>query len=165
MSHEIKLSHLIVLDLTAHDKELIATAINVFGSGDHPAAQIDNLDFFDLTYLLECIDKGIEKCSHPDFKDEVTDLWCSIHMAKDEVDTAMKIKADHKKNLSHNHWAFNAGHAASEEMETLDRDAAYPAYRQAVVENKFEPSISASVCFVAGFLGKPFPKNDDRVTS
>jgi len=49
-------------------------------------------------------------------------------------------------------------------METLDRDKAYPAYRQAVSENKFDPSISASVCFVAGFLGKSFPYHDDRVT-
>lgn len=165
MSHEIKLSHLIVLDLTAHDKELLATAINVFGSGDHPVAQVDNLDFFDLTYLLNCLDKGIEKCAQPDFKDEVTDLWCSIHMEKDAVTSAMKIKTDTGyKVRNHNNWAFNAGHAASERMETLDRDAAYPAYRQAVVENKFDPSVSASVCFVAGFLGKPFPKDDDRVT-
>jgi len=36
MSHEIKLSQLHVLELEAHDCEIISNAINVFGSGDHP---------------------------------------------------------------------------------------------------------------------------------
>lgn len=64
-----------------------------------------------------------------------------------------------------NHAAYNAGHDASERMETLDRDAAFPAYRKCVTENKFDPSVSAAVCFVAGFLGNGYPTHDDRVTS
>ena len=92
MSHEIKLSELPVIELELHDCEIIASAINVFGSGDHPMASAENLDFFDLDYLLVCLDKGIEKSKSEEFKTEVIDLWCSIHMAKDEVATAMKIK-------------------------------------------------------------------------
>jgi len=70
-----------------------------------------------------------------------------------------------------NHAAYNAGHEYSELMgldaidQSEDRGKAYGCYRFAVKHNKFDPSVSASVCFVAGFLGNPYPKHDDRVTS
>jgi len=79
MAHEIKLSQLRTLDLLSHDKEILADAINIFGSGEHPVAGSLNLDFFDLSYLLKCLDKGIEKASHPVFVEEVTELYCAIH--------------------------------------------------------------------------------------
>lgn len=42
---------------------------------------------------------------------------------------------------------------------------AFPAYRAAVIAGAFDPSVSASVCFVAGFLGNEYPSHDDRVTA
>lgn len=76
---DIKLRHLRTIELSPIDCGIIANAINVFGSGDHPCAQVDNLDYFDLPYLLDCLDKGIEKCAHPDFKENVIELYCCIH--------------------------------------------------------------------------------------
>ena len=87
MAHEIKLSELPVIELELHDCEIIANAINVFGSGNHPIAQADNLDYFDLKYLLACLDKGIERTKTEAFKEEVTDLWCEIHMAMEGPDS------------------------------------------------------------------------------
>ena len=80
MTHEIKLSQLRTLDLELHDCEIIANAINIFGSGQHPVAEAQkNLDYFDLTYLLECLDKGIDKATNTAFKEDVTELYCAIH--------------------------------------------------------------------------------------
>lgn len=41
-------------------KEKIASAINIFGDGYHPAASATNLDYFDMTYLLNCLMSGVE---------------------------------------------------------------------------------------------------------
>ena len=41
-------------------KAKIATAINSFGDGAHPMASATNLDYFDMTYLLNCLMSGVE---------------------------------------------------------------------------------------------------------
>jgi len=83
-SDDIKLSHLRSLDLEAHDCEVIACAINVFGSGEHPMAQADNLNYFDLAYLLDCLDEGIEKANDT-LKEDATEIWCAIHSEWEEA--------------------------------------------------------------------------------
>ena len=96
MSKQIKLSDLpgrVTLEL--HDCEIIANAINVFGSGQHPVADAqNNLDYFDLDYLLDCLDKGIFASTSEEFKEEVTDLYVNIHAAKEDEEGRRKIKAD-----------------------------------------------------------------------
>jgi hypothetical protein len=62
-----------------------------------------------------------------------------------------------------NHFAFDAGHRMSDILGTTEHSDAFPAYRDAVVFNHFDPNVSASVCFVAGFLGNAFPSHDKRV--
>ena len=85
MNTAIKLSDLLGIELESHDREIIASSINFFGSGDHPTALADNLDYFKLDYLLECLDKGIHKARRS-YKEEVADIWCAIHMAKQETE-------------------------------------------------------------------------------
>ncbi len=41
-------------------KAKIACAINTFGDGAHPLASDTNLDYFDMTYLLNCLMSGVE---------------------------------------------------------------------------------------------------------
>lgn len=41
-------------------------------------------------------------------------------------------------------------------------DDAFNHYRTAVKQKKFKPSITASVCFVAGYLGNDFPDHNQR---
>ncbi len=93
MTDKIKLSDLIVIELELHDREIIASAINTFGSGEHPMAKAENLDGFDLDYLLECLDKGIFASKSEEFKEEVTDLYVNIHCEKEDEESARKIKA------------------------------------------------------------------------
>lgn len=91
MAHEIKLSDLpgrATLEL--HDCEIIANAINFFGSGQHPRASADNIDGFDLDYLLNCLDKGIDATKSEEFKEEVTDLYVNIHCAKEDEESAIR---------------------------------------------------------------------------
>lgn len=79
--------------LELHDCEIIANAINVFGSGDHPMAHAQkNLNGFDLDYLLECLDKGIDMATSEEFKEEVTDLYINIHCAKEDEEGAREVK-------------------------------------------------------------------------
>ena len=40
-------------------KATIAKAINSFGDGAHPMASATNLDYFDMTYLLNCLMSGV----------------------------------------------------------------------------------------------------------
>ncbi len=42
-------------------KERIARAVNIFGDGAHPMAEANNLDYFDITYLMNCLISGVEK--------------------------------------------------------------------------------------------------------
>jgi len=91
MTSKIKLSDLPIIELTNHDCDIIASAINFCGSDGHPAAVAEHLDCFDLDYLLDCLDKGIEKANNEAFKEEVTELWCNINMAKEEKEGAAKI--------------------------------------------------------------------------
>ncbi len=62
-----------------------------------------------------------------------------------------------------NQNAFAAGSAAGK-VRNHDRDVAFTDYRTAVELEVITPSISASVCFVAGYLGKAYPSHDNRVT-
>lgn len=41
-------------------KGLIAKAINTFGDHAHPMASATNLDYFDITYLMQCLLSGVE---------------------------------------------------------------------------------------------------------
>lgn len=41
-------------------KAKIARAINTFGDGAHPMASATNLDYYDATYLLNCILSGVD---------------------------------------------------------------------------------------------------------
>lgn len=41
-------------------KANIANAINNFGDGAHPMASATNLDYFDMTYLMNCLMSGVE---------------------------------------------------------------------------------------------------------
>ena len=41
-------------------KAKIARAINSFGDSAHPMASATNLDYFDMTYLLNCVMSGVE---------------------------------------------------------------------------------------------------------
>lgn len=41
-------------------KGLIAKAINTFGDNAHPMASATNLDYFDMTYLMQCLLSGVE---------------------------------------------------------------------------------------------------------
>lgn len=41
-------------------KAKIAGAINIFGDCTHPMAKATNLDYFDMTYLLNCLMSGVE---------------------------------------------------------------------------------------------------------
>ena len=86
MANPIRLSDLTGLDLELHDMEIIARAINDFGSGEHPMARAQsNINDFQVEYLLECLDKGIECCSDgSEFKEECTELWCNIHSFSQE---------------------------------------------------------------------------------
>jgi len=69
------------------------------------------------------------------------------------------------KTFNHNKAAYNAGHKYSESIGTMQREMAFTGYREACAANHFDPSISASVCFVAGYLGNGYPSHDNRVTS
>jgi len=46
--------------LSRERKAKIASAINTFGDGAHPVASATNLDYFDMTYLLQCLMSGVE---------------------------------------------------------------------------------------------------------
>lgn len=63
-----------------------------------------------------------------------------------------------------NQNAFAAGTGAGRALDH-DRDSAFSQYRAACIDGVIEPSVSASVCFVAGYLGKAYPSQDERVTS
>lgn len=62
---------------------------------------------------------------------------------------------------SNNFAAYESGLAT----DSLDRDAAFGCYRDAVSHNEFVPGVAASVCFVAGYLGNDFPEHDNRIYS
>lgn len=64
-----------------------------------------------------------------------------------------------------NHDAFNEGQIQAGRIPHAGREGAFPAYRQAVENGRFDPCISASVCFVAGYLGNVYPSHDSRVTT
>ena len=52
------------------------------------------------------------------------------------------------------------------EYGTLTRQqkgSAFACYRHACAEGTIVASVSASVCFVAGYVGKGYPAHDDRV--
>ena len=67
--------------------------------------------------------------------------------------------------LNANQNAFKAGRDYSKSIQSKKRGLAFYGYRTACGDNVIAPSISASVCFVAGYLGKTFPSHDNRVTS
>ncbi len=46
--------------ISREKKAKIARAINTFGDGAHPMADATNLDYFDLTYLMQCLMSGVE---------------------------------------------------------------------------------------------------------
>lgn len=45
--------------ISRENKSKIAGAINSFGDGAHPMASATNLDYFDMTYLLQCLMSGV----------------------------------------------------------------------------------------------------------
>lgn len=47
-------------NISRERKAIIARAINTFGDGAHPMAKDTNLDYFDMTYLLQCLLSGVE---------------------------------------------------------------------------------------------------------
>lgn len=69
------------------------------------------------------------------------------------------------KNFNHNRAAYNSGVQFSWEIDSQGRDYALGGYQACARAGDFTPSVSASVCFVAGYLGKRYPNHDDRVTS
>lgn len=62
-----------------------------------------------------------------------------------------------------NSKAYAAGEIAGQ--KGYDRDAAFNYYREDCRLKLLKPGISASVCYVAGYLGNPYPSHDNRVTS
>lgn len=42
-------------DVSRERKACIANSINLYGDGQHPAASATNLDYFDTTYVVECM--------------------------------------------------------------------------------------------------------------
>jgi hypothetical protein len=62
---------------------------------------------------------------------------------------------------SNNFAAYEAGLS----IEDCNEDSAFAAYREAVSRNEFQPGVAASVCFVAGYLGRDFPSHDNRIYS
>lgn len=64
-------------------------------------------------------------------------------------------------NDSNNFAAYESGLAIDE----INPGAAFRHYRNAVTRGEFAPSVAASVCFVAGYLGNDFPDHDDRIYS
>ena len=156
MTDKIKLSDL-PLNLELHDCEIIASAINYFGSGDHPMAEAQkNLDYFDIEYIVQCLDSGYEQARNESVREEVEDLAVNIHASWEEMKDNQKI--------DHNRCAFSEGQVYKDRTD-LDKYDAFDCYKKAVAMGRFEPSVSASVCFVAGYLGNDYPEHDDRVTS
>jgi hypothetical protein len=47
----------------------------------------------------------------------------------------------------------------------INPDNAFSEYRAAVKRGEFKPARGASVCFVAGYLGRDFPEHDSRIYS
>lgn len=47
---------------TPLEREIIVTAINLYGDGEHPVPTRDNLHYFAQDYVLECLGKSGE---HP----------------------------------------------------------------------------------------------------
>lgn len=47
-------------DISRERKAKIAKAINSFGDGQHPMAEATNLDYFDNTYIMQCVLSGVE---------------------------------------------------------------------------------------------------------
>ena len=45
-------------NLTFEEKELAASIINRFGTGQHPCAEVDNLNGFAVSYLKEILDSN-----------------------------------------------------------------------------------------------------------
>lgn len=88
------LNDLTDLEFSAPDRSIIANALNIFGSGDHPMAKVDNLNDFAVDYILKCLDSAIEKTITEGYKIDAIDLWCSIHVALEEVPTAMHINTE-----------------------------------------------------------------------
>lgn len=47
-------------NISRERKAKISRAINSFGDNAHPMASATNLDYFDMTYLLNCVMSGVE---------------------------------------------------------------------------------------------------------
>lgn len=68
----------------------------------------------------------------------------------------------HYENIDSNNFAaYEYGLA----VEQAEEEFAFTHYRDAVAHGEFMPSVAASVCFVAGYLGREFPEHDDRIYS
>jgi len=62
-----KLPTLHFAELTQEQKELACSIINRFGCGQHPVAEVNNIDGFTTSYLKELLDKK-------EFKDAAVNL-------------------------------------------------------------------------------------------
>ena len=46
--------------LTRIEKVITAASINLFGSGDHPVATVENLEDFKMPYVNECLGRALD---------------------------------------------------------------------------------------------------------
>lgn len=61
-----------------------------------------------------------------------------------------------------NTLAYESGESFRTLLKNPERDTALRCYNIAAKSGVFERGIPASVCFVAGYLGKPYPSHDER---
>ena len=54
-----KFNNVNVDSLKDSEKKLLASVINSLGSGDHPWADFETIQFFAEDYVFECINKGL----------------------------------------------------------------------------------------------------------
>ena len=48
-------------------------------------------------------------------------------------------------------------------IDTCDPETLFNNYLQATFDGEFAPSVAASVCFAAGYMGRDFPEHDRRI--
>lgn len=63
-----------------------------------------------------------------------------------------------------NDRAYEQGRIDSIALNTHEGDFVFDAYRTSVIGKAFVPGVEAAICHCAGFLGKPFPIDDPRVS-